>query len=296
MLRSARILSRVGFSVDRMSTREFGDSMRRKDDCETGKPSDHLTVVFTPINVINNTPLRKTRNITRRPITDSGLHLFGLWITAQDWQQNKQTHDVNTKVEILNKMLLESFQNNFPLKTSKVSTDDSPWCNDKIKHLKRLKCREFSKHRSSEKWQRLNKVYKSALTHAKTKFYKDIVKDLKLSNPSQWYSKLKRICSYDQERYEPIMCDEIESLSDQEQADKIAEFFAAPRQAYDALLSCEIKVDEIMEEDFPHFSHLEVAAKLKEINTRKAVPNGDIPPKLIKEFATHIAQENMPTI
>ena len=245
--------------------------------------------MFTPINVINNTPLRKTRTITRRPITDSGLQLFNLWINDQEWLQNKQTHDINTKVETLNKMLLENYQKHFPVKTSKVSTDDSPWCTDKLKHLKRLKCREFNKHRSSEKWQRLNKVYKTAITNAKTKFYKDIIKDLKLSNPSQWYSKLKRICSFDQQRYEPIICDEIESLSDQEQADKIAEFFAAPRQAYDALISCEIKVDDINEEDFPQFSHQEVANKLKEINTRKAVPNGDIPPKLIKEFAPKIA-------
>ena len=145
-----------------------------------------------------------------------------------------------------------------------------------------MKCREFNKHRSSDKWHKLNKVYKNALTTSKTKFYNDIVKDLKLSNPSQWYSKLKRICSFDQERYEPIVCEEIEDLSDQEQAEKIAVFFAAPRKAYDALLSCDIQVDEIEEKDFPHFSHLEVAEKLKEINTRKAVPNGDIPPKIIK--------------
>ena len=110
-----------------------------------------------------------------------------------------------------------------------------------------------------------------------------------MSNPSQWYSKLKRICSFDQERYEPINCDEIGSLSDQDQADKIAEFFAAPWQAYDALLACDIKIEEIEEKDFPHFSQLEVAEKLKEVNIRKAVPTGDIPPKIIKEFATDIA-------
>ena len=155
-------------------------------DCEKRKPSDHLTVVFTPINVINNTPLRKTKTITRRPITDSGLQMYSLWINRQDWKTNKETYDVNIKVETLQNMLLENFHKCFPVKISKVSTDDSPWCNDKLKYLNRLKCREFNKHRSSEKWHRLNKVYKTALTTSKTKFYKNIVKDLKLSNPSQW--------------------------------------------------------------------------------------------------------------
>ena len=77
--------------------------------------------------------------------------------------------------------------------------------------------------------------------------------------------------------------------SNKEQADKIAEFFAAPRQAYDALRSCDIKVEEINEKDYPQFSHLEVAAKLKEIKTKTAVPDGDIHPKVLKEFATEIA-------
>ena len=44
-----------------------------------------------------------------------------------------------------------------------------------------------------------------------------------------------------------------------------------------------------MKKDFPQFSHLEVATKLTEIKTRTAVPDGDIPPKIIKEFAKEIA-------
>ena len=89
-------------------------------DCEKGKPSDHLTVVFTPINVINNTPLRKTKTITRRPITDSGLQMYSLWINRQDWKANKETYDVNIKVETLQNMLLENFHKCFPEKISKV--------------------------------------------------------------------------------------------------------------------------------------------------------------------------------
>ena len=56
------------------------------------------------------------------------------------------------------------------------------------------------------------------------------MKYLKISNPSQWYSKLKRICAYDQDKYQPIICDEIDNLYDQEQAEKIADHFCADRQ------------------------------------------------------------------
>ena len=219
-------------------------------DDENGKPSDHLTVVFEPIDTINNTPLRQTRKITIRPITESGLKMLGLWIKAQDWSQNKETQDINHKVKLLHETLQKQIQNCFKLKKLKVSTDDSPWCNEKVKRLKRLKSREFNKHRSSKKWNDQNERYKKVLKQEKTKYYANIIKDLKQSNPSQWYSKLKRICSYDQTKYEPLNCGEIENLTDQEQADKIAEFFATPRQAYDALQSCDIKVTQIDKKRF----------------------------------------------
>ena len=68
-----------------------------------------------------------------------------------------------------------------------------------------------------------------------------------MSNSSQWYSKLQRICSFEQNKYELIIWDEIQNLPDQEQAEKNAEFFAAPSQEYDALRSYDRKVEEINE-------------------------------------------------
>ena len=47
-------------------------------DSATGKPSDHLTVICEPLNVINNIPTRHTRRITSRPITDSGMKVFNV--------------------------------------------------------------------------------------------------------------------------------------------------------------------------------------------------------------------------
>ena len=62
--------------------------------------------------------------------------------------------------------------------------------------------REYTKHKRSRKWKILNKDYLEKCEEAKEKYYKDIVEDLKLSNPSQWYSKLKRMSSHDQSKSE----------------------------------------------------------------------------------------------
>ena len=196
-----------------------------KSDTVSGKPSDHLTVVCEPLNVINNIPQRQKRNITIRPIMESGLELFKSWISSQTWNENIETHSVNHKERMMHTSVMDQIKICFPEKNLKMTSDDAPWCNNKVKRLKRLKCREYNKHRSSTKWVDLNNQYKIVLTEAKHKYYKDIVKDLKTSNPSQWYSKVKRMCSYDQEKFEPIVCNEIETLTDQEQADKIAEHF-----------------------------------------------------------------------
>ena len=127
-------------------------------------------MVFEPINVINNIPSRRTQSITSRPITESGLKVFNLWIKSQDWKINKETLDINDKVEILHKNVFEHVQQSFPLKTFKVTTDDSPWVNNKVKNLKRLKCCELNQHRSSIKWTNLKEQYEKALKDAKNKY------------------------------------------------------------------------------------------------------------------------------
>ena len=142
----------------------------------------------------------------------------------------------------------------FPEKTLKFTSDDSPWVNEKVKKLKRLKGGEFNKHRSSNKWFNLNEKYKKVLSLAHINYYKNIVKDLKLSNPFQWYLKLKGICSYDQDIYEKIDCSEIEHLTDEEQADKIAEYFCTVRQKFEPVNPSEIRNELFSQDSIPQFT------------------------------------------
>ena len=60
---------------------------------------------------------------------------------------------------------------------------------------------------------------------AKSQFYKNKVADLKLANPGQWYQCLKKITSHDQHKSEQLNVDQINHLSDQEQAEKMQVLF-----------------------------------------------------------------------
>ena len=158
-----------------------------------------------------------------------------------------------------------------------------------MKRLKRLKTREFKKNRRSVKWRQLNVKYKKEVNSAKKKYYKKIVKDLKTSKPSQWYSKLKRLCSYDQHKSDPVVVESIKHLTDKEQVEVIADKFAKVSQEYEPLKTEDIEVPEFHESSIPSFKPCQVKSKLEKLKTNKSVPPNDIPTKIVKMFAEELS-------
>ena len=71
-----------------------------------GKPSDHLTVIMEPICVLNNKPARTTREVTVRPLKQSGIDLFEDWLKKQTWQEVFKAETVDKKAETLQNMLM----------------------------------------------------------------------------------------------------------------------------------------------------------------------------------------------
>ena len=50
----------------------------------------------------------------------------------QKWDEVYQSESAHDKADILQTLLLQNFNKNFPEKTRKVSTDDQPWISHKI--------------------------------------------------------------------------------------------------------------------------------------------------------------------
>ena len=252
-------------------------------------PSDHLTVIMEPIDVLNNKPARIKREDAVGQMKQSSIDLFGFWIKGQDWKEIFEAKHVDDKTERIQTVLLEKVDEFFPQKLRVISSDDQPFCTEEMKHLKRQKSREYSKHRKSLKWRDLSKKYEKAVKKAKQNFYKKFVKDLKQSKVGQWYSKLKRVCSFDQHKNEPIIVESIKHLSDKEQAEKIADKFSKNSQEFDQLKTDDIKIPEFDKSTVPRISPKDVLKHLRKVKTNRAVPPGDIPPNLIKLFANELA-------
>ena len=94
--------------------------------------------------------------------------------------------------------------------------------------------------------------------------------ELKLKQPGQWYSALKKITSFDQQKTEQTNVDEISHLPDQQQAEIIAERFASIQNEYQPLQTEDIKVPQFEVTDIPQFHPSQVWFALLRLDAKKA--------------------------
>ena len=80
------------------------------------------------------------------------------------------------------------------------------------------------------------------------------------SSDRQWYSKLKRLTQYDQEKFEPVKVEAIENFTDKIQAEMIADSFAKISNEYKPI---EIKMAPFTTESIPVFHPNQVEKKLE---------------------------------
>ena len=160
-------------------------------------------------------------------------------------------------------------------------TNPGPWVTKEIKDFDRRCKREYSKNKKSAKWKSLNEEFKRKCAKGKTDYSKNIVNDLKLSNPSQWYSKIKRMSS--QERESEIIVQELVGMSPKLQAEKIADQFSGVSNQYQPLNSNDIDIRNLSDDRPPPvINPYEVYLKIKSVKKKTATVIGDIPMKLIR--------------
>ena len=78
---------------------------------------------------------------------------------------------------------------------------------------------------------------------------------------------------------------EINSLTDQEQADELVNHFSKIRCQFNELQTCDIKIPSFDQNSIPQLPQLQVENELKHIKTKKSTPPGDIPPLVLKKFS-----------
>ena len=125
---------------------------------------------------------------------------------------------------------------------------------------------------------------------AKKSFYQNFISDLKIKDPSSWYSSLKRITSYDPHKKDKLIVSDISHMTQNQQAEAMASKFAEVQNQYEPINLDEIKFPNFSEADIPNFSCNQVWIELSKLKTKKSSIKGDIPPKILRNIAAYIAE------
>ena len=115
-----------------------------------------------------------------------------------------------------------------------------------------------------------------------------MVRKVRESKPSQWYSMLKKISNYDQEKSAELHISEICHLTDKEQVEAIATAFNSVSSQYDEVSKEDIHIPEIPPGTVPVITPKIVKTHLDKIKTNKATIPDDIPSKILKEFSSEL--------
>ena len=104
-----------------------------------------------------------------------------------------------------------------------------------------------------------------------------------------WYREFKKLTSFDQFKSEDVIVEEIKELSEEEQAEKIADKFAAVSQEFDEIVATDVDIPEFSKAEIPVISVQEVKEALESMDTNKSNVNNDVPARVLKHFAGEIA-------
>ena len=260
------------------------------DSTSLGSQSDHKMVLVRPLTTLNNKSARITIEVRTRPITKPGLDKMFGWLKEEKWEAVFSSVTAHEKASIFQNMLLQKYHDFFPEKVLKINSDDQPWISHKIKQIDRNRKRLYRKQGKSIRWQYYNKLYKAEIKLAKQNFYKKMISDLKQKKPGQWYSALKRISNFNENKSNQYNIEEIAHLPSSEQAERIAEQFVSIQNQYDPLNKADITIPIFKASEIPQFMACQVWLQLVKIRTNVSTVPGDIPAKLIKLFASYLAE------
>ena len=249
----------------------------------------HLIVFMEPLISKNYKRATKYRYVKIRRCPESAIQKIKNCLKSESWSFIFNEISAHRQAELLQNYLLEKINIYFPEKLVKFSHEDREFMTPELKILDRKRKRIYSKEGKSEKWVSLNNSFKMKVSLAKQKYYNRMIKDLKISKPHQWYSKLKRMTSYDQHLQDEIIVDEICQFSPKEQAEILACKFSSVSNQYDELQDNDIVLPHASTDSIPVFTPAKVYPYISTINTNKSNIPGDIPAKFIKMLALYIS-------
>ena len=202
-----------------------------------GSPSDHSTVVATPLakpGLVQH--INEYSSKTCRPLPESGKLEFGQWIMQEKWDCIQPGESPDSQVEALKNKMNTKLDAIFPTKTVRVCQKDKAYINADIKKLDRLVKREYRKHGKSAKYMKLVEKYNLKMKKAAADHLNKNVRALKESDPGKAYSTLKRMGAQPGDMLDDgafsVKSHLEANLTNKESVERIADHFSKISQEY----------------------------------------------------------------
>ena len=251
--------------------------------------SDHNCVLLRPIDSFVRSKKKIKVKVTR-PLPDSGLRLFGQWITQYTWDDMLQLQDPSEKCSLFIQTTLSKLDEVVPTKEIKIKDNDKPWMTPQIKAVIIERERAFVK-KNKPLWRNLRNKVNKLIISAKNRYYNTRVSHLKSTNPADWYKQIKIITKRNNTSPE-IAVPGVE-LNDNDYCDKTAD---AINKHFISIASELAPLDRSCLPAFlpspcvcPEVQPYQVHTMLKKIKCNKAGVTDDLPPRVIREFACELS-------
>ena len=268
------------------------------DDPSTGAPSDHSVPICVPHTDRYNPPTRRYKNVTYRPLPDTCINEFGQWITKETFKGIENDISANDHAKALESLLMGNLDKFCPLKSFRVGPQDKAWITPELKSLSRRKQREWLKNGKSAKYDDLSAKFSTKYEAAAEKYMRTKIEALKTAQPGKAFGVLKSMgaqpgdCTDDQTFTLPTH--QSEGLTDQQSAERIADYFAAISNEYQSLdlelLPPRVQAGLRVKSIPPIITELECYEKIKAAKKPQSGVPWDLPNTIIKEFSVELGK------
>ena len=238
--------------------------------------SKHKCVLVRPTAA---PPPPRHHTLQYRPYKESSVREFGSWITAVDWSFLESSPTLEHQENAFHTVLKHQYDTHFPLKTWRKRDSDQPWMTPEIKRLINKKRHAYNQA-NSERYRELNFCLKRKMKQAKKDYFETVQSESGFN---------KCITKLIEPKRKPVNLPFLNLDEPCEIANAINEHFATICTNYPPLEPSDVPAHQPSLPP-PCYSKLDIYKDLKKIKTNKATPPGEIPLKLVKEFAYELSK------
>lgn len=214
-----------------------------------------------------------------RPYKESSMREFGSWITAVDWSFLETYPSIEQQENALHAILQHQYEAYFPLETWRKRESDQPWMTPEIKRLIVKKRNAYNKG-NTERYRELNCCAKRKIKQAKHDYFVTTQSESGFN---------KCIAKLIEPKRKPVSLPFLNLSDPCEIANAINAHFSTICTNYPPLDPSIVPAHQPSLPP-PYYSRHDIYKDLKKIKTNKSTPQGEIPLKLVKEFAYELSQ------